>query len=105
MRYLIITALCSVLFTPSALTKDHKNDSLEDAVRDEIRDAVYGDDHRQGKGRPDNPGEHGRENAEDKQRKNKGKSKGAGNHDSLEDRILEEFEDSDDHGKKKKKNK
>ena len=47
----------------------------------------------QGKGKPDNPGEHGRDNAAQKQRENPGKGSKGG--DSWEDSIKDEFDEKD----------
>lgn len=79
-----------------------KESSIERAIKDELRDEIYDDNNQKGKGKPDNPGQHGRDNAAQKQRENSGKgSKGA---DSWEDIIRDEIDD-DDKGKNKNKNK
>ena len=65
-RHLFI-GLVLILSSP-AFAKD-KGSSVEDAIREEIRDEIGDVDHgdnSKGKGRPDNPGEHGRENAAQK---------------------------------------
>jgi hypothetical protein len=93
--------LSLLMCTTVGVAKD-KDSSLERAIKDEIRDEIYEDDKHGGKGKPDNPGEHGRDNAAQKQRENPGQgSKGDG--DSWEDIIRDEIDDdSKDKGKKKK---
>lgn len=99
--------LLLLIFAVPAYAKD-KNSSIEDAVRDEIREELGYDDNNKGKGhgRPDNPGEHGRDNAAEKQRENPGKGSKGG--DSWEDRVSDVFDDDDkdkDKDKDKKKGK
>jgi hypothetical protein len=96
----VALAVCSA----PGFTKD-KDSSLEREIKDEIRDEIYGDDKQKGKGRPDNPGEHGRDNAAQKQSENPGKGSKA--NDSWEDVIRDEIDDKDkDKDKSKgKKNK
>ncbi len=98
---ILALALLFVFATSTPLYAKDKNTSLEDVIRDAIDD----DDHPgNGKGRPDNPGEHGRENAEDKQ--SRGHGNGSKKEDSWEDRIRDEIEDEEkDHKKDKDKNK
>ena len=98
--------ICLIMFfvfslSMPAYSRD-KDSSLERAI-----DGVFSDnDHSgKGKGRPDNPGEHGRENAADKQSGGHGNS--SKKEDSWEDKIRDELEDDDegkDKGKGKKKN-
>ena len=95
--------LISVTLLPGlALAKD-KDSALERVIKDEIFD---NNDHKGG-GRPDNPGEHGRDNAAQKQAANPGK--GSGKNSSLEGALLDEILDNDDDrdnkGKGKKKGK
>ena len=103
-RHLFI-GLVLILSSP-AFAKD-KGSSVEDAIREEIRDEIGDVDHgdnSKGKGRPDNPGEHGRENAAQKQRVNPGQGSKGG--DSREDLMRYEFEHDDEKGgKNKNKNK
>jgi hypothetical protein len=98
----LIGLVLLVLFTITSPTfaKD-KESSLEKAIKDEIR----GDDHSgKGKGRPDSPGEHGRENAADKQ--SRGQGNGSKKEESWEDRIRDEIDDGGkDKGNKKDKGK
>jgi len=94
----VLVALSTV-----ALAKG-KNDSIEDVIRDEIRDELDLDDKQTGPGRPDNPGEHGRDNAAEKQRQNPGK--GSKGDDDWEDRLRDAIDDDDkETGKDKSKNK
>jgi len=101
----------SALFAITAVAvAQGKNDGIEDAVRDDIRDELGLDDKQTGPGRPDNPGEHGRDNAAEKQRQNPGK--GSKGEQSWEDRLRDEIDDDHkdkdkdkDKDKKKDKNK
>ena len=77
---------------------DDKDSSLEDRIRNE-----YGNDDHKGKGRPDNPGEHGRDNAAQKQRENPGNGSKGG--DSWEDSIRDKYDDKDKDKDKDKKHK
>jgi hypothetical protein len=63
------------------LQAKNKNDSVEDIIIDVIRDEIDVDKKGDGKnkGRPDNPGEHGRENASKKQCQNPGKGRARNN--------------------------
>ena len=92
--------LLVLAFSAPLYAKD-KDSSLEKAIEDVFSD----DDHPgKGKGRPDNPGEHGRDNAADKQ--SRGHGNGSKKEDSWEDRIRDEFDDDDDDkGKTKSKKK
>ncbi len=100
-RYLLLTGL--LLISPGiALAKD-KSNSIEDAIRDEIREEVGLDDKQTGPGRPDDPGAHGRENAAEKQRQNPGK--GSKGDEDWEDRLRDEFDDDDHKDKDKDKDK
>ena len=91
--------LIAALFVAGPAYAKGKNSSMEDRVRDEF----HNDDHK-GKGKPDNPGEHGRDNAAQKQRENPGKGSKGG--DSWEDSIRDESGDKDkDKDKDKNKNK
>jgi hypothetical protein len=100
MRLIGIALLAALVISPSTFAKD-KESSLEKAIKGEIRS----DDHPgQGSGRPDNPGEHGKDNAAEKQ--SRGHGNGSKKEESWEDRVRDEFEDDDDKdkGKDKKKN-
>ena len=92
---------CSVLFAITAVAgAEGKHDSIEDAMRDELGL----EDKQTGPGRPDNPGEHGRDNAAEKQRQNSGK--GSKGEESWEDRLRDEIDDDDkDKDKDEKKDK
>ena len=80
---------CLLLLSPGiALSKD-KSSSIEDAIRDEIREEAGLDDKQTGPGRPDDPGAHGRENAAEKQRQNPGK--GSKGEEDWEDRLEAAF--------------
>lgn len=93
---LVLLLVCAISYPASA--KD-KGSSLERAIKDEI----YGDDHSgKGKGRPDNPGEHGRDNAADKQ--SRGQGNGSKKEETWEDRVRGEI-DYDEKGKGNKKEK
>lgn len=95
----LIAVLVLALAPLAAFSKD-KSSSIEDAIRDEVSDELdY--DKKKGKGRPDNPGEHGRDNAEQKQRDNPGK--GSKDDNSWEDEIREKFEDDEDKNDKNDK--
>jgi hypothetical protein len=102
MTKMLLILISLTLLPGLALAKD-KDSALERAIKDEIFD----DDKQKGKGRPDNPGEHGRDNAAQKQATNPGK--GGGKNSSLESAILDEILDDDDDrgdkGKDKKKKK
>jgi len=100
-----IYPLLIALVTSAPLYAKDKNASIEDAVRNEIRDSLGDDGKRndKGNGRPDNPGEHGRENAAQKQRENPGK--GSKGDDSWEDRVRDAADDDDKHDKDKDKDK
>ena len=90
--------IATLALTGPAYAKD-KNSSMEDRVRGE-----FSEDNHQGKGKPDNPGEHGRDNAAQKQRENPGKGSKGG--DSWEESIRNESGDkSKDKNKDKNKNK
>ena len=81
-----------------AYAKD-KDSSLDKAIKEPVSE----DDHPgKGKGRPDNPGEHGRDNAAEKQ--SRGHGKGSKSEDSREDELRDKIED-DDKGSKKNKGK
>lgn len=87
-----------LVISSPAYAKD-KDSSVEEAIEDMVSE----DDHPgKGKGRPDNPGEHGRDNAAEKQ--SRGQGKGSKSEDSWEDKLRDEIED-DDKGKGGKKNK
>jgi hypothetical protein len=96
----LVSLLLLLAFTISspAFAKD-KESSVEKATKDEVR----GDDYsKKGKGRPNNPGEHGRENAADKQ--SRGQGNGSKKEESWEDRIRDEIDDGGK-GKGNKKDK
>ena len=115
MRYNIQTQLNGVFIMPklvwlsfllvfvfsTPLHAKDKDSSLEKAIKDIASD----DDHQgKGKGRPDNPGEHGRDNAADKQ--SRGHGNGSKKEDSWEDKIGDELKGDDkDKNKKSKKKK
>ena len=86
--------LILILSSP-AYGKD-KESSPEKALRDEISE-----DRDRGQGRPDNPGQHGRDNAAEKQRENPGRGSKGG--DAWESSKSDAFEDDD--GNKNDKNK
>jgi hypothetical protein len=89
--------LLAAFATSSPLYAKDKDSSLEGV----IKDAINEDDHQgKGKGRPDNPGEHGRENAADKQ--SRGQGNGSKKEESWEDRVRDEIDGDDKHGKKDK---
>ena len=96
----ILLILISLTLLPGLTFAKGKDSTLERAIKDEIFD----DDKQKGKGRPDNPGEHGRDNAAQKQAQNPGK--GSGKNSSLEGAMLDEIlgdDDRDDKGKRKGK--
>ena len=95
----VLPLIMSLMLLPGVGLAKDKESSWEEAIKDEIFDS---DDH-QGKGRPDNPGEHGRDNAARKQAQNAGK--GSGKDTSLESAIRDELFDEDDDQKDKGKNK
>lgn len=96
-KLFLLSFLLIFAFSTPLSAKD-KDSSLEEA----IRDTFQSDDHpEKGKGRPDNPGEHGRENAADKQSRDHGSD--GKDEDSWEDKIRDEFEDDKDEDKDKKK--
>lgn len=105
---LIVTTLMVGLLTATTVSAKGKNSSLEQAVEDEIRDALDLDDGKnKGKGKPHNPGEHGRDNAADKQRDNPGKGSKGGDswEDEIRDEIFGDDDDKDKGGKNKSKKK
>ena len=105
----LIYLVCAALLVSAPLygKNNSKNTSIEDVIRDGIRDSKDGDDKQTGKGqgRPDNPGEHGRDNAAKKQKESSGKGSKGG--DSWEDQIRNAIDDDDkdDKDKNKKKDK
>ncbi len=102
-RYLVVSLM--LILSASVLAKD-KEASIENAIRDEIRDEYDDNGHKgdnKGKGRPDNPGEHGRDNAAQKQKENPGQ--GSKGDDSWEKVIRDELEDDEQKGGKNKNNK
>lgn len=105
MNKLFLMGVTVALLSGAAIARD-KSSSIEDVVRDEIADKVSAEDEKnnRGKGRPDNPGEHGRENAAQKQAANKGK--GSANHDQgiLGDILEDDDAQKKDKGKDKGKN-
>ena len=69
-----VIAVCLIIVCGiQPLQAKKNNDSVEDVIRDVIRDEIDDDNDHKGKGRPYNPGEHGRDNARDKQCQNPGK--------------------------------
>lgn len=99
----VLPVIVSLMLMPViGLAKD-KESSWEEAIKDEIFDS---EDH-QGKGRPDNPGEHGRDNAARKQAGNpgKGSDKDTSLESAIRDEIFDEDDDKNEKGKGKKKNK
>ncbi|MEH6519502.1 MAG: hypothetical protein V7742_22730 [Halioglobus sp.] len=95
-RTIMLVCLTLLVYTMPGVAKD-KDSSAGRAVNDVIYSGIYDDDHHKGKGRPGNPGEHGRDNAAQKQRENPGNGSKGG--DSWEDIIRDEV---DDGGKKNK---
>ena len=59
----ILLILISLTLLPGLAFAKDKDSTLERAIKDEIFD----DGKQKGKGRPDNPGQHGRDNAAQKQ--------------------------------------
>jgi len=85
MNRLCVLLIAGLVATTPAYAKPDKDSNQESAIRDELS---Y--ENNQGKGRPDNPGEHGRENAAQKQRENPGKgSKGGDSWDDMKDKEKE----------------
>jgi len=76
-----------------------KDSTLEGIIKDE----VMHDEKSKGKGRPDNPGEHGRDNAAAKQAGNPGK--GSSNHSSSGESVIDKVLGEDDDREKKDKKK
>lgn len=89
--------LLVVFAVSSPVYAKDKDSSLEKAIKEEFG---VDKDPGKGQGRPDNPGEHGRDNAAEKQ--SRGQGKGSKQEDSWEDRIRDEIEGD---GKDKKKDK
>lgn len=102
MRKLLVLIIASALFVGVSYGQG-KNSRLEDAIIDEVFDVD--DKGKKGKGKPDNPGAHGRANAEYKKATNPGK--GGGKNSSLEGGLLGELleDDDDDRGSDKDKGK
>ena len=98
MNKLCTLLLASLIVAAPSYAKPDKDSDLESAIRDELS---Y--ENNQGKGRPDNPGEHGRENAAQKQRENPGKGSKGG--DSWEDSSDKDKDKDKDKGKDKDKDK
>ena len=98
-KLILLPLLLAFAFSSSLYAKD-KDSSLEKAVKD-----VFSDDDSPGKGKgpSDNPGEHGRDNAAEKQ--SRGHGNGSKQEGSWEDKIRDEFESGDDKHKGKNKNK
>ena len=100
MSRLIQLVLLLVLVSSVPVQAKDKQSSVEKAIRDEL--SYDGD--KKGKGRPDNPGEHGRKNAAQKQSQSSGK--GSKKNDSWEDVIQDERDrDGKRNGNKPKKSK
>lgn len=100
MKFVGLLLLVAFSFSSPTYAKG-KESSQGNADRDEVRDEKHVG---KGKGRPDNPGEHGRENAAEKQ------SRGHGNGSKKEgtegDKPLHELDgDGKGDGKKQKKDK
>ncbi len=96
----LIGLLVLLVFAISSTAYAEDNDSSADKA---TRGAAAEDDHPgKGKGRPVNPGAHGRDNAAEKQ--SRGHGKGSKSEDSSEDKPSDEIED-EDKGKGSKKNK
>ncbi len=90
----LFIVIASTLVAGICYGKD-KNSELEKAIRDEIfDDGKEGGKGKNGKGRPDNPGAHGRANAEYKKATNPGK--GGGKNSSWEDALGDILDDDDD---------
>ena len=82
MNRLCALLIAGLVATTPAYAKPDKGANSESAGKGELNVG-----HQQGKGQPDNPGEHGRENAAQKQRENPGKgSKGGDSRDDLSDK-------------------
>ena len=99
----VITACLLALAV--ALPLQAKNKNVSDAIVDVIRDEIDYDDKHKGKGRPDNPGEHGRKNAHQKQCENPGKGSKCDNHweDSNRDAKDRDYKDNKENKTKNKK--
>ncbi len=87
-----------LVLAPALVQAKDKSSSIEDAIRDEIREEAGLDNKQTGPGRPDDPGAHGRENAAEKQRQNPGK--GSKGDDDWEDRVRDAIDDDDDRNDK-----
>lgn len=92
MKILTNLLLLILMLSGPVYAKDNQS-SLEKALQDEIS----GDSN---KGKPDNPGEHGRDNAAKKQRENPGH--GSKGDDSWESAISDAFDDEDKNDNKNK---
>ena len=87
----------AVFVISSPLYAKDKDSFLEGVIKDSVNEEGHSG---KGKGRPNNPGEHGRENAADKQ--SRGQGNGSKKEDSWEDRVRDEI-DGDDKGRYDKK--
>ncbi len=101
MKTLLVLILASALFASMAYGKSNSS-KLEKAIIDEVFD--NDDKGKNGKGKPNNPGAHGRANAEYKKATNPGQ--GGGKDSSLGGALLGEIldDDDDDRGQDKGKN-
>jgi hypothetical protein len=95
-KFASLLFLAAFAITSPLYAKD-KDSSLEGVIKDSINE---GDHPGKGKGRPDNPGEHGRENAADKQ--SRGHGNGSKKEESWEDRVRDDIEGEDKDDKKAK---
>jgi len=104
----ILLLLISLTLLPALTLARDKDSTLEGIIKDE----VMHDEKSKGKGRPNNPGEHGRDNAAAKQAVNPGK--GSSNHSSSMESVIDdvfgedddrEWKDNDEKEKKKNTNK
>jgi hypothetical protein len=97
MNRLCALLIAGLVATTPAYAKPDKGANSESAGKGELNVG-----HQQGKGQPDNPGEHGRENAAQKQRENPGKgSKGGDSRDDLSDKDKDKDKDKGNEEKQK----
>lgn len=100
MKFIGLLLLVAFAFSSPTYAKG-KESSQANANRDEVRDVERTG---KGKGRPDNPGEHGRENAAEKQ--SRGHGNGSKKDDAEGDKPLHELDGEEKaEGKKQKKDK
>jgi hypothetical protein len=96
----IVTTLVLMTFLLAPAYADDDDSSVDSVIED-----IWGGDSdkgHKGQGRPENPGEQGRENAAQKQRENPGKgSKGNDEDESWVDEIRDDIEGDDGNDEKK----